>query len=113
MSSNNINILNQKYLNKTNIYVDSKKDVLKKNKNSIANNFDKKFISTQDKINSINLENSYKNTLILLEMIEKQTEKNIFKKYKIENNIKEITNSNNSKDIHNILMKKKFLTIPL
>jgi hypothetical protein len=114
--SNTLNIENKKYSNKPDIY-DIKKNILKKNKINanqpkkyINNNFEKTTMFSQDKKNLINLENSYKDSLLLLDMIETQTEKNIYKKYKIQKNI---INNNSSKDIQNILMKKKFLTIPL
>ncbi|QCI20119.1 MAG: hypothetical protein OW720_03020 [Buchnera aphidicola (Brevicoryne brassicae)] len=129
MSSNffNIDIIRKKSLIKTNkIYQNSNKKSLEKerdinkfkNYSTIKNNT-KELNVFKDKKYLVNIENVCEKSLFLLEMLKKQTEKNIFEKYDIqnfislENNTKNIINLNNNELINNVSMKKKFLTTPL
>lgn len=129
MSSNffNIDIIRKKSLIKTNkIYQNSNKKSLEKerdinkfkNYSTIKNNT-KELNVFKDKKYLVNIENVCEKSLFLLEMLKKQTEKNIFEKYDIqnfislENNTKYIINLNNNELINNVSMKKKFLTTPL
>ena len=124
MSSNflfNIDIVNKKYPNKTDIYEDAIKEMLKIKKNinkfkktNINDNINTKLNNFENQKKQINLEHSYKHSLILLNMMQKKIEKTIFEKYNcdIETNNRKIIKSSNDQAIQNILMKKKFLNNP-
>ncbi|QCI20703.1 hypothetical protein D9V67_03015 [Buchnera aphidicola (Brachycaudus cardui)] len=101
-SKNQINI-DPKYIEK----------FLKKQKD-LENHNNKTHKISQDPKNSINLEKAYKDSLFLLDLLNKNAKKNILEKYDIKNNLLIEKNShniiNNSQNdiIKNILMKKKF-----
>ncbi|QCI16226.1 hypothetical protein [Buchnera aphidicola] len=112
MSSNNINITNQKYPYKKDFYVNniqeiSKNNNIKKSKKNITNNLDTASDSSLKNENDlIDLENAYINSLI---MIKKQTENDIFKKYNLEKHLNKVINLDHLNEIKNsLLMKKKF-----
>ncbi|QIQ42137.1 MAG: hypothetical protein G4A98_02930 [Buchnera aphidicola (Microlophium carnosum)] len=123
MSSNflfNLDVVNKKYPSKIDIYKDVIKTVSKikedinKFKTINAHNQNSKQLNNfEDRTKLINLENSYNNSLILLNIMKKNIEKNILKKY---NNTEEesqieqnIIRKNNDKTAQNTFMKKKFL----
>lgn len=109
MSSNflfNIDIVNKKYPNKIDIYEDAMKDMLKIKKN--LNKFEKPNVKKRSstEINSfehkkklMDIESSYKNSLFLLDIMQKTLEKNILEKYNLEKN---------NEIIQNALIKKNF-----
>ncbi|QCI23007.1 hypothetical protein [Buchnera aphidicola] len=121
MSSNflfNIDIVNKRYSNKTDFYEDTIKKMLnnKKNINKFQKtNFDdknsEKLNDVENKTNLTNLEKSYKNSLILLDIMQKKIEKTILlEKYHIEMNKEEKNNiiikKSDDKKNQNILIKK-------
>ncbi|MCU4137222.1 hypothetical protein K8941_02640 [Buchnera aphidicola (Sitobion miscanthi)] len=104
MSSNflsNIDIVNKNNLNKIEMSQDAIKEMLKikkkinkLQKTNISNNYNSKELNTfQDKKKLIELENSYKNSLFLLDIMQKKIEKNILKKYDIDTNNQTIQNT--------------------
>ncbi|WAI18288.1 MAG: hypothetical protein OW723_02625 [Buchnera aphidicola (Acyrthosiphon caraganae)] len=121
MSSNflfNVDIVKTKHPNKLDLYEDTIKKMFKAKKNTSEfqkNSTNNKKINSnelfffQDKKNFINLEESYKNSLILLDMIQKKIDKAMLQKYNIETNNEEAIRSNDHEATQNILMKKKFL----
>ncbi|QIE02249.1 hypothetical protein [Buchnera aphidicola] len=99
------NIINTKY-NDIEIYKDTVKTMLKLKKNinqlKKINNYSENDLSIEDNImilknqKKINhLENSFAESLILLSIIKKELEKNILKKYNIENIAREIIEEEN------------------
>jgi len=121
MSSNfSIDTLNKEYQNKIDIYKDTVKKILQIKKD--INNFKKITLKNNNKeINSpeynktlIELENSYKNSLILLRIMKKKMAKTILEKYNIEKDDKTVeSNDNNEVNQSNevnesILIKKNF-----
>ncbi|WAI11760.1 MAG: hypothetical protein OW721_02990 [Buchnera aphidicola (Macrosiphum albifrons)] len=113
MSSNflfNIDIVNKRYSNKIDIYEDTIKKMLNNKKNIDKfqkTNFDdknsEKLNDRENKTNLTSLENSYKNSLILLEIMQKKIKQTVLDKYDIEENsdIEE-----NEKKDNNIIIKK-------
>ena len=113
MSSNflfNTDIVNKRYSNKTGIYEDTIKKILNNKKNIDKfqkTNFDdknsEKLNNLENKTHLTSLENSYKNSLILLDIMQKKIEKTILEKYDIEENYG--IEENKEKD-NNIIIKK-------
>ncbi|QCI25762.1 hypothetical protein D9V77_02925 [Buchnera aphidicola (Sitobion avenae)] len=104
MSSNflsNIDIVNKNNLNKIEMSQDAIKEMLKikkkinkLQKTNVSNHYNSKELNTfQDKKKLIELENSYKNSLFLLDIMQKKIEKNILKKYDIDTNNQTIQNT--------------------
>ncbi|WAI02935.1 hypothetical protein [Buchnera aphidicola] len=93
--------------------------ILNRKKNVTKNNSDKKVDFSKYKENLINLKKSYEDSIVLLRALEKYREKKILKKYDIKNiylfekDSKNIVDKKNYTSLQNLLMKKKFLTIPL
>ncbi|WP_284443195.1 hypothetical protein [Buchnera aphidicola] len=113
MSSNflfNTDIVNKRYSNKIDIYEDTIKKILNNKKNIDKfqkTNFDdknsEKLNNLENKTHLTSLENSYKNSLILLDIMQKKIEKTILEKYDIEENYG--IEENKEKD-NNIIIKK-------
>ncbi|QCI17953.1 hypothetical protein D9V61_02960 [Buchnera aphidicola (Acyrthosiphon lactucae)] len=115
-----IDIANNKHSNKIDIYEETIKKILKIKKNTnkfkesnINNKSSKELNYFENKKNMTNLENSYENSLILLNIMQKYIEKKILEKYNIEKNNQKIIKNANNEVTTNILMKKKFLSNPL
>lgn len=118
-----INTVNQKYLNQDiDIYKNTVKTMLKIKKDIIQlkNNKDNHYNSQGDII-SFQDEQSLENSLVLLDIMKKELEKNILKKYKIEhgeiqkniddtNDYQSIIN-NNIEDNKTTVIKKNFKSI--